>query len=384
MACTYDVVIVGGGPSGIAFAKTLISHNAKAKVLLLERYKHPRDKICGDGLSQTSLQLLTRIFPELSDAIPAKSITRNYTVWYPNGTCLSRNADELAVVPRQVLDATLWNTIRSSSLELMQRVRVTDLLLEHSRVVGVRACHKRKMLEIQAKLVVGADGSTSVVRRKMSTGRKETLAMAIRQYVRGIPQTDDGLIIFFDPHNMGYFWIFPTWREDQWWANIGYGQFGNKKVNVSERFRSYCENALVKRYLGNGRLVDRPKGFPLNLASMRFTHIFRTRPLAGRGYLLIGDAAGLINPNTGEGISMALYSGKLAAELYAQNLSEQERNHRYQEGLLSFARSSYAMLETTLAMRLPCVLPRSLSWHFMKWIPKLYPKNRRRIRLHLE
>ena len=384
MTPTYDVVIVGGGPSGVAFAKTLISCNANAKVLLLERYEHPREKICGDGLSPISLELIAQIFPELLDVIPAKSIARNFTVWYPNGACLSRTTDELAVVPRQVLDGALWDTLRGTSIELMQGVRVTDLLIEHSRVVGVRACRKGKRIDIQAALVVGADGSTSVVRRKTSTGRKETPGMAIRQYVRGIPHTDDRLTAFLDPHNMGYFWIFPIWRADEWWANIGYFQFGNKRVNISERFRSYCESPLVKRYLGEAKGVDKPKGFPLNLPTMRFNRIVRTRPLAGPGYLLIGDAAGLINPNTGEGISMALYSGKCAAELYAQSLSEQTIHRRYEEEMLCFANSSFAVLKTTLAVRLPCILPRPLSWHFMKWIPKLYPQKRHLRQPHLE
>jgi len=362
----YDIIIVGGGPAGMAFARTFKDKKTDTKILLLEKYKYPRDKICGDALSHLSLSLVQSIFPELKDHFPSKNITKRYTLWYPNGKFISRNIQHFDIVPRKTFDAWLWDTIQDNSVDIMEEAPVTDLLFDAGEVKGVKLSHNGKDMTIQADLVIGADGSNSLIRRKTDSTAQDNIIRCVRQYVKGIPPTDDGLIFLLDAENFGYFWIFPFYMEGQWWANIG---CGNKKMNPQDQFRTFCQNPIVQKYIDKAELQGGLKVFPLNLAAVTFNKINISRPLWGQGYLLLGDAAGLNHPYTGEGISVALYSGKLAAELYSSGLSQRELGETYQKNMLTYVRSPFDMFHNALMFIVPCHLPGP----FRKWYMTFYP-----------
>lgn len=360
---SYDIVVVGGGPAGTAFAKTVLNLGAPWRVLVIEKERFPRDKICGDGLTYRSIPLVNEVFPELAGLTPSKSFTTRQVLIYPGGHMLRREAEQLDVIPREVFDTALWNAIASTRIETLQEATVEDLIRDGERVVGVRVATPEGVREIRSRWVLGADGSRSVVRKKTGTLDDDVVIHAVRQYARGV-EAMDGLQFFFDIDNNGYFWIFPFEKDGERWANVGYGN-SFVPISLKDRFREYCEMPEVRRFLGKAEMVGKIVGFPLNLAPVRWGRVRMARKLHGPGYLLLGDAASLIHPLSGEGISFAIQSGKMAAEiLHDAAIPDSEKGARYEASTLEYASPLFTALSAFLAIRVPVILPR--------WLSKLY------------
>jgi len=360
---SYDVIVVGGGPAGTAFAKTVLNLDAPWRVLVIEKERFPRDKICGDGLTYRSIPLVNEVFPELDGLTPSKSFTTRQVLYYPGGHMLRREAEQLDVIPREVFDTALWNAIANTRIDTLEDATVEDLIFEGERVVGVRVSTSGGTREIRSRWLLGADGSRSVVRKKTGRLDDDVVIHAVRQYARGI-EPIEGLQFFFDIENNGYFWIFPFEKDGERWANVGYGN-SFVPISLKDRFREYCEFPEVKRFLGSAEMVGKIVGFPLNLAPVRFGRVRMARKLHGPGYLLLGDAASLIHPLSGEGISFAIQSGKIAAEiLHDASIPDGEKGLRYEARTLEYASPLFTALSAFLAIRVPVILPR--------WLSKLY------------
>ena len=359
----WDVIVVGGGPAGAAFARTFRALRPRARVLLVDRARFPRDKVCGDALTYQSVSLVREIFPELSHLVPSASATSRQVLWYPNGREVTRGGQQLDVIPRFLFDHALWRAALDAGAQAMEGARAVRVLREGKRVAGVEIeDDKGARLQLTADLVVRADGSASVVRRETGSLAADRIIFAVRQYVRGIPEATKGLIFFLDIEREGLFWIFPFVRDGERWANVGYG---NARIGTKLRqiLQGYHDRPLVRRYLGDAEAVSGPKGFPLNLAHAGFPRRFRpARPIAGNGYALVGDAAALIHPFSGEGIAFGLQSGRLAAEAFADaSLGLEDKARAYQQRLIRFAAPLYCGLGAYLAIRLPVLLPPRLS-----------------------
>ncbi len=371
----YDIVVVGAGPAGLAFIKTVRKENPHASILLLEKYSYPRDKICGDGISSLVPPLIGEIFPEIADKISKESLTQKYRIWYPSGECITKLSPPLNVIPRKTFDYLLWTATVDQSIDVLEEASATKLIFDECRAIqGIQFIHEKNERSVKADLIVGADGSNSIVRRQTSLSpRYENGIIAVRQYVKGIPNIDDGLVFFLDPDNIGYFWIFPFKKDGERWANIGYG---TKKSNLRGKFYQWCEDPKVKEYLGDGILQGTLKGFPLNIINSRFAKLRIKDAIWGKGYLLLGDAAGLIHPYTGEGISAALLSGKIAAELYNKKLPMQQLGKTYQREIINVLQNFYALIYTSKLYILPCLIPppwRALYVKILSWIENRKP-----------
>lgn len=365
----YDVVVVGAGPAGIAFTRCLANQGSSARVLLLEKGRHPRDKVCGDALTSLSVPLVREIFPELSGAIPTQSFTRRYRFYFPNGKYVCGEDRQLDVMPRRDFDALLFGAVREEGIDIREGTTAVGLHVEGGRVTGVRAMHEGETFDIEADWVVGADGSAGIVRRCARGRSGRSAGVAVRQYVRGIPESADGLIFHVDPECGGYFWIFPFLAVGEHWANVGYFAPTGRGIDVRMRFEELRRSPMVERQLGTGELQGKAVGFPLNLARSSRMGIALDGPVWGPGYLLLGDAAGLIHPHTAEGIAAALYSGKVAAALYCAGLTEPDRGAQYEREVLEFAQSNYAPAGLFSVFRLPALLPSPLRELYMNVLP---------------
>jgi len=362
----FDVVVVGGGPAGAAFARTALSLAAEARILVVDKARFPRDKVCGDGLTYRAIPQLRSIFPELAGKIPSRSFTSRQRFHYPDGVQIRRGGQELDVIPRRELDEALWRTFADSAIETLEETRVEEVLFEDGRAAGVRVTGDQGGRTIGCRWLVGADGSSSVVRRGTGSTADDLVIPALRQYVRGVSEATDGLVFFFDLENNGYFWIFPFLRDGERWANVGYGSFDANRP-LQQRFRMYCESAETRRYLEGSEFVGKPVGFPLNLARIRWRRLRPRRPLWSPGCLLLGDAAALIHPLTGEGISFALKSGRIAAEvLFDPAIEERDKGRVYEKRILRFAAPLMTDLGSFFAVRVPVVLPRWLSRIYLR------------------
>ena len=361
-AAHFDVVVVGGGPAGTAFVRRLRDVAPSARALLLDAATFPRDKVCGDALTYRSLPVVLEIFPELAGALPSESATLSQKLWYPGGAWVSRHDQVLDVIPRRRFDHLLWEAARAAGVETWERTRALRVRRAGGRVVGIDVERDGKRFAVACDLLVGADGSASVVRRDTGSLEGDRVIFAVRQYVRGIPAGTEGLHFVLDPGRKGYFWLFPFRQDGECWANIGYGN-DRRGSDLRRILGEFVGRDDVKALLGTGELLGTPRGFPLNVADAGFPRRFRpSRTLAGDGYLLLGDAAALIHPFTGEGIAFALESGRIAAEVLADDgVAAVAKAAAYERRVIAYASPFYSSLGVFLAVGLPCLLPGPLG-----------------------
>ncbi len=356
----YDIIVVGGGPAGCAFVRSMLEFKSGSRVLLIDKERFPRDKVCGDGLNHRAVPKVSEVFPELNSLIPSASFTKRQVFNYPDAPAMYREELTLDVMPRIEFDNALWQATVAAGAETLEAARVTDLLVDNGRVRGVRIRQGDTARELTCGLVVGADGSRSIVRRTTGPTNNDYILYGLRQYVRGIPESTNALTFFFDVENLGYFWLFPFVRNGERWANVGYGNAGKPSI-LKKRFQYYCDSAAVRKYLGEGRLIGNLTGFPLNMAKFKWNGRL-ARPLWGPGYLLLGDAGSLIHPFTGEGIGYAIESGRLAAEIMVDDrIAPDRKGAAYENRLMQQVRGSFLSPAIFCAVILPSLLPRPLS-----------------------
>jgi len=321
----YDLVVVGGGPAGATCA--LYAGRAGLDVLLIDSARFPRDKICGDVIPKKGVECLREL--GLLDRLQRAPHLR------AGGVVFSAPDGSLAAVPfapahaepgagsggyvcyvcrRQVFDDILFQAARER-VETREGFRVEDLMVEDGRACGVVGRDAAgRPVEIAAGVVAGADGYRSVVARRLGLYEHDPghWAVATRAYYRGVQGMSDAIEIHFVEDILpGYFWIFPL--EDGL-VNVGLGMLHRelKRRRISLR-RAHVDATRAKffrsRFAG-AELVGGISGWNLPLGSKR-------RPVHGDGFLLLGDAAGLVNPFSGEGIGNAMWSGRIAAEVVA-------------------------------------------------------------------
>jgi geranylgeranyl reductase family protein len=287
----FDLIVVGAGPAGAATALEARRLRADAAVLLVDKAAFPRDKPCGDGIGPHAVDELAALGAAgVLDGYPPVSRLRFRA---PDGTEV---AGEMArpnrVVPRQVLDA-----------RLVEAAVASGAVLHRSHVRALEDRGDRVVLdgELAGRVVVGADGANSAVRRLLGLAGNppDDVAIAVRGYAPAPPGPPEQFVDWV-PHGWpAYAWCFATGTG---LANVGYGLL-----------RSRLDGGRAVLY---GRLRTLLPGLEADAATLRAHHLPLStyRPPPGRGrVLLAGDAASLVNPVSGEGIYYALASGRLAA-----------------------------------------------------------------------
>lgn len=310
-----DVVIVGAGPAGCAAGITLA--RSGCRVCVLDAAAFPRDKVCGDALSSLALREI--------DALGAGARVRSgpfarvdhAAAIFPDGGRITRHYPEPGgIVPRYHLDDALRLTLEACGARLVQNCRVSGLAFEGRRVVGAQT----KQATWPAKLVIAADGYGSTCLRALgeNTPRGRELAVSCTAYYTGVrfaagEYTSDHYFEAELPY--GYGWIFPAVNGV---ANVGVYIRADVYAKISRSLGELLEDFVARhadRFAGAER-VGKPRIWSLPIAP-------RSQPLAAAGLLLAGDAAGLVDPLSGEGIWQALFSGRVGAEFAARALREQ-------------------------------------------------------------
>ena len=310
-----EVVIVGAGPSGSAAASALAQKGHD--VLLLDRQSFPRDKACGDGIPAQAIEYLYSLGMEEqireAEFYPVNKLLlsspREFVLEADLKPGKEYGADSY-IVPRMDFDAVVQQHAVDSGAEFCQ-ARVKEPIVEEGKVVGVRARLNGSEKDIRAKMVIGADGVTSVIARALRPDKHEDKhrAVALRAYIEDIEEMPHEVEFYLYQDILpGYAWIFPIGEGR---ANLGLGMRLDKFRDFNSKLEAMVDvfldmPAIKKRLKRGGELKD-VAVWQLNFGSQNMQRAYD-------GALLVGDAAGLINPLTGGGISNGLQSALLAAD----------------------------------------------------------------------
>jgi geranylgeranyl reductase family protein len=305
----WDAVVVGAGPAGSVAA--LVLARAGARVALVDRATFPRDKACGDLIGPRGVRLLE----ELGVQVPEFGRGSDLLVVGPTGGRARlpafpgrTYADHGVIVPRRVFDEVLRREAVAAGATPIE-----------ARIVG--ATRRDLALDslttsdggsIRGQVVIGADGALSPVARLagMLDPDSALWGFAIRGYVQAHVPLPLLALLDARPGRIfpGYGWLFPG---ADGLANVGIGLALPRHRRPAVRLRGELERLCDRLGAGGdlplGTRPDRVTGGWLRMGGLG------SRPAAGN-VLLVGDAAGLVNPLQGEGIAQAMISGRLAAD----------------------------------------------------------------------
>jgi geranylgeranyl reductase family protein len=285
-----DVAIVGGGPAGSYCAYCLAKERIRPVIF---DHSHPREKPCG-GLIMPFAQ---RLFPFL-EKLPIKRGEKTKLHLIPSSgkeTCLSIRKGRMLCFSRMKLDQSLVDMARGEGATLVDE-QVTGIEREEGSW-KLRSGNK----SYRAKIVIGADGVTSLIRRSIvGPLSKADLGVCCGYSVRNLEKED--IIFRFLAHRKGYIWLIP--RDEE--TSFGIGSF-----EISSSFRLRQElNTFVSQHYPQAEICSRWAALIPNIKNLKTFQI----PVAGVDWILIGDAAGHVNSTLGEGLMYALLDGELAAQ----------------------------------------------------------------------
>jgi geranylgeranyl reductase family protein len=324
-----DILILGGGPAGAMTALFLAQKNVPCT--LIDKAKFPRDKICGDALSGKVVEVLKKYNSELV----TRFATQEYEIGSWGVNFIAPNLKTLRVPfktktseKQEIAPGFLCKRIHFDNF-LFQELKKYPQIKIYENTAYEKIERREKGLEvhldnqkvINTRLVIAADGAYSRFAKEFGNIKMEPqhYCAGIRTYYQGVKNLDPENfieLIFLKEFLPGYLWIFPLPNNQ---ANVGVGMRSDvirkKKIDL-KKVMNKCiqEHPFLKERFKDAQLVDGMKGFGLPLGSKK-------RKISGNHFLLVGDAASLIDPFTGEGIGNAMMSGMFAAQI-AQNALE--------------------------------------------------------------
>lgn len=297
VAGVFDAIVVGAGPAGSTAARFMAA--AGLRVLVLEKGGWPRAKVCGGGVTgRAAAALGLRLDPAVERRIARLAVScRGRTLFH-----LDYGRPLIFMVMRSRLDALLMEAAERAGARFLPRSRVVSLAPGRRAVVVGTADGRR----YAGRYLVGADGVHSAVAKLAGLATGKPLSLALEWEVipaGGLTRWSDVLALDSGVVPSGYGWIFPKAHH----LSVGVGGAAQGMAAL----RAAAER-MLRAYGVRGAVAER-RGYWLS-AGWPPVEVQRGR------VLLIGDAAGLVDPFLGEGIYYAAWSGRLAAEAVAEAL----------------------------------------------------------------
>jgi geranylgeranyl reductase family protein len=335
-----DVIVVGAGPAGSTAAAYLA--RAGLDVLLLEKSRFPREKVCGDGLTPRGVKQLIDLGID----------TREEAGWLHNrglrvvggGVTLELDWPDLAsfppygvVRPRQDFDQLLADHAQRAGARLREQTTVTEAIVDErtGRVIGVNAKGPGKEPQaFTAPLTVACDGVSARIALSAGIGKRDDrpMGVAVRRYYESPRSKDDYLESHLelwdrsdpaDPKLLpGYGWIFGMGDGT---SNVGLGILSTSKAYGNTDYRALLRSWLDGTPEEWGFREENAAG---KIGGAALPMGFNRTPHYRDGLLLVGDAGGMVNPFNGEGIAYAMESAALASQCIVHALSRREGAQR--------------------------------------------------------
>jgi geranylgeranyl reductase family protein len=328
VARRFEVLVVGAGPGGASCAYWLAK--AGHEVVFVEKKAFPREKTCGDGLTPRAVRQLEDmgLGGELAAhhrylGLRSHGFGRALELAWPDTPGLPRHG---YVVTRKDLDALVAARATKQGAVLWEHTEAVEPLVEGGRARGARlraTGEGGQEGEVEARYVVVADGANSRFGWALGNQRQRSYpqGMALRGYwaspMHDVPWIDSWLDVRDKSGRSvpGYGWVFPLGDGR---VNVGVGLLSTSSIwkgaNTSQLMDAFCHTLPEEWGIGPASCLGPPTGgrLPMGLS---------VGPRSGRGHLVVGDAAGTINPFNGEGIAYAYETGRLAAYVLDEALS---------------------------------------------------------------
>lgn len=320
-----EVLVVGGGPAGTAAAFWLARRGHA--VTLVEKKGYPREKTCGDGLTPRAILQLQEMgfdftVPEFHRVTGLRSYAGDDLVLELAWPEHSRFPNWGGVIRRRDLDAQVARLAAGQGVAVREHVEARPLV-EEAGSVAVELRGEEGMEVVRPRAVVIADGSLNRFGRSLGVSRRKDypMGLAARGYFSSRRSSDPFMESQLDIRDAtgasmpGYGWVFPLGDGT---VNVGVGLLSTfkrwKHVNTTSMMGDYVRSAPDYWGLSEESRLTAPQGGKLTMS-------FSRGPLVGPNWVVVGDAAGAINPWNGEGISYAYETGRIAARYVGESLA---------------------------------------------------------------
>lgn len=322
------ICIIGAGPAGVTASIFLCK--MRIKHVIVDAASFPRDKVCGDGLDLNTIRVLNHIDPaiiekELSANKKNFTASQGFRFILPNGRKVDimrtaagkptghANRPMFFVSRRFDFDNLLVSKIDRSVADVQLSTRI-NTITKAGKTWMLEGEGPSGKIEIETDFLIGADGDHSIVLKHLGERKvdRNNYAGAVRQYWSGVEgMHSDNLLEVYFPKSLplSYFWIFPLPDGK---ANVGYGMASNyiakHNINVRKAFEDLIKTdpVLISRFK-NAQPLETVKGWGIPMSG-------NDRKAYGDGWMLVGDAASLVCPTSGEGIGSGMISGYVAAK----------------------------------------------------------------------
>lgn len=309
----WDVIVVGAGPAGCTAATLLVREGLR--VAILDKSATHPPKVCGEYLSPGCLRILDDVgaLDPLRDAgaRPLRGMVihtaagRTLHATYPSSGASGAPPIHGLAIRRDRLDPILLDIAIKNGADFESNFQVCDLVWQNGGIVGVQGRRRGQMTSLHARLVIGADGRNSVIARRLGPIKRHRWLdkVALVGYFAGIERDESAGEIFLG-HDR-YCILNPIASE---LTNIGLVINRRDFKATADLTHVLLQTAATVPGLGNRLAQARPVQPPRCLGPLAY----RGWRIAARGGLVIGDAAGFLDPFTGEGIYAGLRSAELA------------------------------------------------------------------------